>query len=66
MSTNHPLSQRTFDRSVELIQGIKDHALERNDNTLWGMADHLDALLRRLVFEIDLETRNRSTTEGNP
>jgi hypothetical protein len=51
---------------VELIQGIKDHALERNDNTLWGMADHLDALLRRLVFEIDLETRNRSTTEGNP
>ena len=55
MSTDHPQSQRTFDQSVELICRMKEHAMERRDCELLGMADRVDALLLRLVNELSMK-----------
>ena len=55
MSTDHPQSQRTFDQLVELICRMKEHAMERRDYELLGMADRVDALLLRLVNELNMK-----------
>jgi hypothetical protein len=55
MSTNHPLSKKTFDRMEELFHEIKRHARETTDNELWGMADELGFLLRDFVMTLMIE-----------
>jgi hypothetical protein len=49
------LSQRTFERMLELISKVKHHALARKDDELWGMADTLDALLHKFVSDMIVE-----------
>lgn len=55
MSESRLLSQRTFADIVLLIRTIKDEAAEAKNWNLWGQADQVDALLRRLVYEITTE-----------
>lgn len=56
MSESHMLSQRTFDHIVLLMRTIKDEASEAKNWNQWGQADQVDALLRRLVYEIKTES----------
>ncbi len=55
VEAGHRLSQSTFDRMLDLIHRIKNHAVRNRDDNLWGMADHLDALLHRFVTDMIVE-----------
>ena len=57
MSTKYPLSQRTFDRSVELIFCIRHQAMESKNYELLGMADRIYTFLLRLADVLFMKTR---------
>jgi hypothetical protein len=62
MKAGHLLIQRTFDRLKERIGCLKRHASVVGDQQLIAVADELDALVRRLVAEVNTEASGTHTS----
>jgi hypothetical protein len=57
VSVDRWMSRATWRELDRMVYTIRDKAASKRDSELYGLADHANALMRKLATEIEMEDR---------